>query len=102
MDLSLRIRLSIMMLIQFFVWGTWNVTAPNYLTTIGFTANDIGWLYAVGPIAGMISPFFVGMIADRFFPAQRVLGVLHLVGAGLMFLATVLMKQGAGASVKTG
>ncbi len=102
MDLSLRIRLSIMMLIQFFVWGTWNVTAPNYLTTIGFSATDIGWLYAVGPIAGMISPFFVGMIADRFFPAQRVLGVLHLVGAGLMFLATVLMKQGASPMVIVG
>ena len=102
MDLSLRIRLSVMMLIQFFVWGTWNVTAPNYLTTIGFNANDIGWLYAVGPIAGMISPFFVGMIADRFFPAQRVLGVLHLVGAGLMFLTTVLMKQGAAPMVIVG
>lgn len=95
MDLSLRIRLSIMMLIQFFVWGTWNVTAPNYLTKIGFTGNDIGWLYAVGPIAGMISPFFVGMVADRFFPAQRVLGALHLAGAGLMFLATLSMAAGA-------
>jgi nucleoside transporter len=92
MDLSLRIRLSIMMLIQFFIWGTWNVTAPNYLTKIGFDGNDIGWLYAVGPIAGMLSPFFVGMIADRFFPAQRVLGTLHLAGAGLMFLATIAMS----------
>lgn len=102
MDMSLRIRLSVMMLIQFFIWGTWNVTAPNYLTTIGFNANDIGWLYAVGPIAGMISPFFVGMIADRFFPAQRVLGFLHLVGALLMFLATMLMKQGAAPMVIVG
>ena len=94
MDMSLRIRLSIMMLIQFFVWGTWNVTAPSYLQTIGFNEKHIGLMYAVGPIAGMISPFFIGMIADRFFPAQRVLAVLHLVGAGLMLMATVLMKQG--------
>lgn len=80
-----------MMFLQFFVWGAWYVTAPNYLATIGFTAEDFGWTYSVGPIAGMISPFFVGMVADRFFPAQRVLGVMHLAGAGLMLAATTMM-----------
>jgi nucleoside transporter len=68
------------------------VTAPNYLGTIGFTAEDFGWTYAIGPIAGMISPFFVGMIADRFFPAQRVFGVMHILGAGVMLLATTMMR----------
>ena len=76
-----------MMFLQFFVWGAWYVTAPNYLGTIGFQAGDFGWTYSVGPIAGMITPFFVGMVADRFFSAQKVLGVLHLLGAGLMWLA---------------
>ena len=71
MKFTTRIQLSVMMLIQFFVWGAWFVTAPNYLGTIGFDAQDFGWTYAVGPIAGMISPFFVGMIADRFFAAQH-------------------------------
>ena len=80
-----------MMFLQFFIWGSWYVTAPNYLSTIGFAANDFGWTYAVGPIAGMISPFFVGMIADRFLPAQIVMGVMHLIGGTLMFLATRLM-----------
>ncbi|HEY6401405.1 MAG TPA: MFS transporter, partial [Blastocatellia bacterium] len=75
MNRILRAQLSVMMFAQFFVWGAWYVTAPNYLGTIGFTATDFAWTFAVGPIAGMISPFFVGMIADRFFPAQRVLGV---------------------------
>jgi nucleoside transporter len=93
MNLKLRLQLSAMMFVQFFIWGAWFVTAPNYLGTIGFNANDIGWTYAVGPIAAMISPFFVGMIADRFFPAQRVLGVMHLLGAATMFLATVMMKD---------
>ncbi len=90
-----RIQLSIMMLLQFFIWGSWYVTAPNYLGTIGFKAEDFGTTYSVGPIAGMIAPFFVGMIADRFFAAQRVLGVLHLVGAAFMFYGTVLMKGSA-------
>ena len=81
-----------MMFLEFFIWGAWYVTAPNYLGTIGFTAKDFGWTYSVGPIAGMITPFFVGMIADRFFPAQRVLGMMHILGAALMLGATSLMK----------
>lgn len=85
------IRLSIMMFFQFFVWGAWYVTAPNYLGTIGFGGGDFGWTYSVGPIAGIITPFFVGMIADRFFATERLLGVLHLAGGGLMLLATRLM-----------
>ena len=56
MNPKIRIQLSIMMLIQFFIWGAWYVTAPNYLGTIGFAAEDFGWTYAVGPIAGMIWP----------------------------------------------
>ncbi len=90
-----RIQLSIMMLLQFFIWGSWYVTAPNYLGTIGFTGADFGTTYSVGPIAGIIAPFFVGMIADRFFAAQRVLGVMHLAGAAFMFYGTVLMKGSA-------
>lgn len=92
MSTKIRLQLSVMMFVQFFVWGAWYVTAPNYLGTIGFTADDFSWTYAVGPIAGMISPFFVGMIADRFFAAQRVLGAMHLIGAALMLFATTLMK----------
>ncbi len=82
-----------MMFLEFFIWGAWYVTGPNYLSTIGFQAGDFGWMYSVGPIAGMITPFFVGMIADRFFPAQRVLGVLHVLGGALMLGATAMMKS---------
>ncbi len=83
--------LGAMMFLQYFVWGAWYVTAPNFLGTIGFGAKDFGWTYSVGPIAGMITPFFVGMVADRFFAAQRVLAVMHLLGAVIMFTATRLM-----------
>ena len=98
MKTNTRILLSLMMFLQFFVWGAWYVTAPNYLGTIGFGAEDFGWTYSVGPIAGIISPFFVGMIADRFFPAQRVLGVMHLMGGVIMFLAASLMCWGVSKS----
>lgn len=84
-------RLSVMMFLQFFIWGSWYVTGPNYLSSIGFEAADFGWMYSVGPIAGMLSPFFVGMIADRFLPSQIVLAILHLAGAGGMFYAKSLM-----------
>jgi len=94
MTLSLRIQLSLMMFLQFFIWGAWYVTAPNYLSAIGFTGNDFGWTYAAGPIAGMLTPFFVGMVADRFFSAQRVMGILHLLGGVLMWGASSLMKGG--------
>ena len=85
------LRLCIMMFIQFFIWGAWYVTGPNYLETIGFGAEDFGWTYSVGPIAGMISPFLVGMIADRFLPSQVVLGILHLIGTAGMYVATTFM-----------
>ena len=90
-----RVSLSLIMFLQFFIWGAWYVTAPNYLGRIGFTGNDFGWTYSVGPIAGMISPFFVGMIADRFFAAQRVMGILHLLGAAVMYYAVILMQSGS-------
>ena len=91
---AVMIRLSIMMFLQFFIWGAWYVTAPNFLSTIGFGGPEFGWTYSVGPIAGMISPFFVGFIADRYFATEKVLGVMHLLGAAFMYYATVLMQSG--------
>lgn len=91
---STTVKLSVMMFLQFFIWGAWYVTAPNYLGTIGFGGGDFKWTYSVGPIAGIISPFFVGMIADRFFPAQRVMAALHVVGGVIMLAAAGMMEPG--------
>ncbi len=91
MNPIVRVQLSIMMFLQFFVWGAWYVTAPNYLGTIGFRAGDIGNTYSVGPIAGLITPLFVGLIADRFFSAQKVLAVLHILGGLILFMAAQFM-----------
>ncbi|MEL6107735.1 MAG: MFS transporter [Planctomycetota bacterium] len=92
MSPTVRIQLSVMMFLQFFVWGAWYVTAPNYLGTIGFKPGDIANTFSVGPIAGLITPLFVGLIADRFFSAQKVLGVLHLLGGVVMLAATTVMQ----------
>jgi nucleoside transporter len=87
------LRLSIMMFLQFFIWGAWYVSAPKFLGTIGFGGSDFGWMYSVGPLAGILSPFFVGMIADRFFATERVLGAMHLLGAAAMFAAMGIMAS---------
>ncbi len=86
MKSSTRIQLSAMMFLEFFIWGAWYVTMGTYLDKVlHATGVQVGAAYSAMAIATIISPFFVGMIADKFFPAQRVLGVLHLVGAALLY-----------------
>ena len=76
----LKFRLSLMMFLQFFIWGSWYVTVGNYMSASG-ASTLIHWAYSVGPISALISPFFVGIIADRFFPTQRILGILFLASS---------------------
>lgn len=94
MSKKIRIELSVMMFIQFFIWGAWAVTMGTYLGKIGFTGADIGKAYSTTAWAAVLSPFFIGMIADRFFPAQIVLGVMHLLGGCLMFWASTITVPG--------
>ncbi len=75
----IKARLMTMMFLQFFVWGAWYVTVGNYMARIGMT-DEIYWAYTVSPIGAIISPFFLGMVADRFFATEKVLGVLHIIG----------------------
>jgi nucleoside transporter len=83
------IVLSFMMFLQYFIWGSWYVTMGTYMTVyLKSNGIQIGAVYSALAIATMISPFFVGMIADRFFAAQRLMGVLHLVGGLLLFMAS--------------
>jgi len=82
-------KLSIMMLLEYFIWGSWYVTMGTYMSVyLNATGVQIGAAYSALAIATMISPFFVGMIADRFFAAQRIMGILHFLGGILLFLAT--------------
>ena len=89
MKMSVRAQLMVMMFIQFFVWGTWYVAMGVYLPKIGFTGAQIGYAYSTTGWAAIITPLFMGMIADRFFPAQYVLAALHLAGAALLWFAAM-------------
>ena len=73
-----------MMFLQFFVWGSWYVTAGTFVPAWGWSQETTGWVYSAGPIAALISPLFLGLVADRFFASQKVLAVMHLAGAALM------------------
>jgi len=82
-------KLSFMMLLEYFIWGSWYVTMSTYMSgALQSTGIQIGAAYSALAIATMISPFFVGMVADRYFAAQRIMGVLHVVGAVLLYFAT--------------
>jgi len=95
MKLRTSIILSSMMFLQYYVWGSWYVTMGTFMTKIlNATGIQIGAAYSALAIATMISPFFIGMIADRFFAAQKVMGVLHLIGALLLFMASRVTANG--------
>ncbi|MCA8985070.1 MAG: nucleoside permease [Planctomycetaceae bacterium] len=88
------VRLSLMMFIQFFVWGSWFVTLGACLGSNGFSAASIGGAYNSAPLAAIIAPLFLGLIADRFFSSERVMGVLMLLGGGVMCLVPHFIAAG--------
>lgn len=83
MNIGLTSRLSVMMFAQYFIWGAWAPTLGNYMQTIDM-GESINWAYSLGPIAAIIAPFFMGMVADRFFDSEKVLGVLCLIAGVAM------------------
>ncbi|MCY7350845.1 MAG: MFS transporter [Cytophagaceae bacterium] len=86
MKATTRIQLMAMMFLQFFVWGAWYGQMSKYMfTQLGATGEQVGNAYTAFSIAMIIAPFFVGMIADRYFAAQKVLGILNLLGAGVLY-----------------
>ena len=88
LDPVLRLRLSTMMFLEFFVWGAWFVTLGTYLAAdLGASGSQIALAFLTQSLGAILAPFIVGLIADRWFAAQRILGVLHLFSAVMLFLA---------------
>ena len=95
MPAAVRGKLFVMMFLQYFVWGAWYVTVGTYLgETLGFQGQQIGLAVGTTAVAAMISPFFVGMVADRYFATERILAVLHLAGAFVLMAASTLEAFG--------
>jgi nucleoside transporter len=89
-------KLSLMMLLEYFIWGSWYVTMGTYMTEfLQSSGVQIGAAYSALAIATMISPLFVGLIADRFFAAQKIMGALHIIGGMLLYFATQITDNSA-------
>ncbi len=85
------VRLAVMMFLQFFIWGAWYVSVTGFINRTGMQGVT-GPIYTVGPIAAILAPFFLGMVADRFFATERVLGVLHLLGSAFILAAPAFAR----------
>jgi nucleoside transporter len=92
----LQIQLSMFMFLQYFIWGSWYVSMGSYMgKVLNFTGGEIGAAYGAFAIGAMISPFFVGLIADRFFASEKLLGALGILGGGVMFVLANVTEFGA-------
>ena len=89
MRASLKARLCLMMFLNFVIWGSWYVTITTYLNTLHFSGTESGAVFGTTALAAMISPFFIGLIADRFFATERVLATLYLGGAVILYGITM-------------
>ena len=86
MNINTRIKLSAMMFLEFFIWGSWFVTLGTFLEkNLHATGADSAAVFSTQSWGAIIAPFIIGLIADRFFNAEKILGVLHLIGAVLMY-----------------
>src|SRR3954469_17862811 len=89
-------QLAFMMFLNYVIWGSWYVTIGTYLTaTLHFSGTETGAIFGTTALASMISPFFVGMIADRFFATEKMLAALHFLGAILLYGVTQVTSFGA-------
>ncbi|WP_443938061.1 nucleoside permease [Pedobacter sp. MW01-1-1] len=93
MNFTIRAKLSTMMFLEFFIWGAWFVTMGTYLgKNLGSNDVQIGSAYSTQSLGAILAPFIIGLIADKFFAAQKVLAVLHLIGAALLWYAASALE----------
>jgi len=89
--MSIQLRLTVMNFMQFFVWGSWLISLGAYMiVTLGFTGGQVGSIYATMGVASLFMPGLMGIVADRWVNAERVFGICHLIGAGLLLWASTV------------
>lgn len=87
MNSTIRIKLSLMMFLEFFIWGAWFVTLGTFLgKNLNASGSQIAAAFSTQSFGAIIAPFIIGLIADRYFNAEKILGILHLIGAVLMYM----------------
>ena len=88
MSFGLRVRLSAMMFLQYFVWGLWLVNLAQFMTKSGFTLSEVqqGWMFTVYGFGAIIGPFLLGQVADRYLATEKVMAIAHAVGGVLLIL----------------
>ena len=94
--MSVKVRLGIMMFLEYAIWGSWfSVLSAYLMNSLGFSGTQVGWIYSLLPLATIISPFFGGQLADRYFPTQKVIAVLSLVGGVLLLFSSAVTSYSA-------
>ena len=92
--MTIKLRLILMNFLEFFIWGSWLISLGGYMiVTLKFTGGQVGSIYATMGIASLFMPALLGIVADRWINAERVLGISHLIGAILLFISTRLTAK---------
>ena len=89
-----RVQLSAMMFMEYFIWGVWYVAMGIYLTKIGFQGKEIGQAYSTLAWGAIISSFFVSLVADRYFAAEKLTGILHILAGCTLFIVSQITNPG--------
>ena len=92
----MRGRLAVMMFLHYFTMGAWIVTLTTFLLAppgvgLNFTPGQVGWIYSTLAVGGFVGPLLVGLLADRWFPAERVMSGLSVISAGLLFAGAAFL-----------
>jgi NHS family xanthosine MFS transporter len=93
--MAIKLRLKIMLFLQYFIWGAWLVTFGSYMiNTLGFKGADVGMVYSTKGLAALLMPGLIGIVADKWLPANRVYSLCHFVGAGMLVWAASINQPG--------
>jgi nucleoside transporter len=98
LSMNVRIHLSVMMFLQFAIWGSWGVVFFEYVqSTLKFTGSDAGWIFGNMALGAIVSPMIVGFLADRFISSEKLMAILHFIGAGLLYWQAEMQNPSFGA-----